>query len=96
MLIVLRAPITQARMQKCLKGVAVRGINIGDVRAIQLPIPPLAEQHVIVAKVDELMVLCDRLEAGLIAAATARRRLLDALLAEALEPTAARELEAAE
>jgi type I restriction enzyme S subunit len=95
-LIVLRAPATQLRMQQCSKGVAVRGINIGDVRAIQLPIPPLAEQHRIVAKVDELMTLCDRLEASLTATAATRRRLLDALLAEALAPADDRALEAAE
>jgi type I restriction enzyme S subunit len=89
-LIVLRAPATQSRMQKCLKGVAVRGINIGDVRAIQLPIPPLAEQNRIVAKVRELMALCDRLEATLNAADETRRSLLEALLAEALEPIADR------
>ena len=41
------------------------------------------------------MALCDRLEASLTAAAT-RRRLLDALLAEALAPAGDRELEAAE
>ncbi len=41
------------------------------------------------------MALCDRLEASLNAAAATSRRLLDALLAEALAPNA-RELEAAE
>ncbi|MFN3332101.1 MAG: restriction endonuclease subunit S [Caldilinea sp.] len=51
-----------------------------------VPLPPLAEQHRIVAKVDELMALCDRLEAALTATAATRRRLLDALLAEALAP----------
>lgn len=60
------------------------------------PLPPLAEQHRIVAKVNALMTLCDRLEASLTATAATRRRLLDALLAEALMPADARELEAAE
>ena len=41
------------------------------------------------------MALCDRLEASLTATAATRRRLLDALLAEALAPADARELEAA-
>jgi type I restriction enzyme, S subunit len=63
---------------------------------LPIPLPPLAEQHRIVAKVDALMALCDRLEASLTATATTRRRLLDALLAEALMPTEDRELEAAE
>lgn len=51
-----------------------------------IPIPPIAEQHRIVAKVDELMALCDQLEASLTGADDTRRRLLDALLAEALQP----------
>ena len=44
---------------------------------------------------DELMTLCDRLEASLDSAASARRRRLDVLLVEALVPDE-RELEAAE
>ena len=52
------------------------------------PVPPLAEQHRIVAKVDALMALCDRLEAALTTADTTRRRLLEALLHEALAPAA--------
>jgi type I restriction enzyme, S subunit len=33
----LRSPTTQNRMARAVKGVAVRGINIGDVRALQEP-----------------------------------------------------------
>jgi type I restriction enzyme S subunit len=65
------------------------------VNGIEIPLPPLAEQRRIVAKVEELMALCDRLEAGLTAAAATRRRVLDALLAEALAPADNRELETA-
>ena len=50
-----------------------------------IPIPPLAEQHRIDAKVEELMAICDRLEASLNAAVANRGHLLDALLAGALE-----------
>jgi type I restriction enzyme, S subunit len=71
-------------------------INQTTLVSLPLPLPPLAEQNRIVAKVDALMALCDRLEASLTAAAATRRRLLDALLAEALAPAEDRELEAAE
>lgn len=47
-------------------------------------VPPLAEQHRIVAKVEELMSLCDRLERALQDATTTRARLLDATLRGAL------------
>ena len=52
------------------------------------PLPPLAEQHRIVAKVDELMALCDRLEASLTTSDQTRTRLLEATLTEALSQTA--------
>ena len=68
------------------------GIQQGLDYAATLDIPFVFS----VAKVDALMALCDRLEASLTATAATRRRLLDALLAEALAPTEVRELEAAE
>jgi type I restriction enzyme S subunit len=74
----------------------IPGISREDVDEFIVPLPPLAEQHRIVAKVDALMALCDRLEASLTATAATRRRLLDALLNEALAPAEAEELEAAE
>ena len=46
----------------------------------QFPLPPLAEQHRIVAKVDELMALCDELEA----AQAKRERRRDRLVAATL------------
>jgi type I restriction enzyme S subunit len=74
---------------------SMKNVSRDVILNLPFPLPPLAEQHRIVAKVDALMALCDRLEAGLAHAADTRRRLLDALLAEALAP-ADTEVEAAE
>lgn len=71
-------------------------ISKGKWEVLPIPLPPLAEQHRIVAKVDALMALCDRLELSLTATAATRRRLLDGLLAEALAPVDDAGLEAAE
>ena len=77
------------------KGASQGNLNLGLIRTFKIPIPPLAEQHRIVAKVDELMALCDRLEVALIEADAKRAQLLEALLHEALQPDET-ELEAAE
>jgi type I restriction enzyme, S subunit len=43
------------------KGVSQGNLNVNQVRIFNIPLPPLAEQHRIVAKVDELMAMCDRI-----------------------------------
>jgi len=56
-------------------------INMTQLRSCPLPLSPLAEQDRIVAKVEELMALRDRLEAQLTTTQTESRRLLEAVLA---------------
>jgi type I restriction enzyme, S subunit len=58
-----------------------------DLFSLPLPIAPLAEQHRIVAKVEQLMALLDRLEAQLTTAQSTSHRLLDSFLHEALVPS---------
>ena len=66
--------------------VAMPKINQSALSDIVVPVPPLAEQHHIVAKVDELMALCARLEASLTTGDETHGRLVEALLCEAIEP----------
>ncbi len=47
-----------------------------------VPVPPLAEQHRIVARVDQLMAIVDGLEAQLAASLCLGRRILDVLGSE--------------
>jgi type I restriction enzyme S subunit len=84
------AAFARAHYVKCASGVSpsMKNVSRDVILGLPFPLPPLAEQRRIVAKVDELMALCDQLEASLNATSTVRRRLLDALLAEALAPTA--------
>ena len=57
-------------------------INMRQVRGCPIPLPPLAEQGRIVAKVDELLALVDELETQLVASRTVAQNLLAALVRE--------------
>jgi len=67
---------------------SMKNVSREVIYSLSIPIPPLAEQHRIVAKVDELMALCDALEAQLTTNATTSRQLLEAVLHEALTAAA--------
>ena len=56
------SPLSTANMRKYDNGTAQPNLPGAALGKFVVPIPPLAEQHRIVAKVDELMALCDKLE----------------------------------
>lgn len=59
-------------------------LNTSTARALPIPLPPIEEQSRIVAKVDELMALCDKLETQ----QQARRKLQNALRQSTLQAVA--------
>jgi type I restriction enzyme S subunit len=55
-------------------------INQGILLKLPIPLPPLAEQHRIVAKVDELMAICDSLESQIKAIQVEAGSMLESIL----------------
>ncbi len=74
----------KANLLEFAPATAQKNINLEILNAVLIPLPPLAEQKRIVAKVDQLMALCDQLEAKLTMGQADSRRLLEAVLHEAL------------
>ena len=62
------------------RGAGQPNVNGQTLGKMAVPLPPLAEQHRIVAKVDELMALCDKLEAAQAKREKRRDRLVAATL----------------
>ena len=80
----LLSPFVQQTIRDQAAGTALKYIGVGKISNVPVPIPPVAEQNRIVAKVDELMAMCDEVEARLTTMATTRRQLLEATLSEAI------------
>jgi type I restriction enzyme S subunit len=65
-------------------GLTLTRIGLGNFRSVPIPIPPLAEQHRIVAKVDELMAICDQLKTHIIEANQLQQKLADVVVEQAV------------
>jgi type I restriction enzyme S subunit len=81
------SPFFQKVIDEVQVGVSREGLSMQRLRLFPMLIPPLAEQQRIVAKVDELMALCDALEKQLSDARTECQNLLEAVLHHALSDT---------
>lgn len=79
----LKAPATQDRMRRAARGVAVRGLNIGDVRALQLGLPPRNEANEIVRRVQTLFAVADKIELNAFRALKRSERLPHSILSRA-------------
>lgn len=77
-----------------IRGIYTRGtagqdnISLTQCREMIIPLPPLAEQHRLVAKVDELMALCDKLKLDI----QGSRRLQEQVSSVMLQAAVSREM----
>ena len=81
LLTVIRSHNFQAQYGEKQVGVGVQHLRVGDVESLGLPIPPLAEQHQIVAEVEARTTAIDHLEAELDRQTTRSNRLRQSTLA---------------
>lgn len=79
-------------MREQAAGAVQSFVSLGVIRSYLFSLPPLAEQSRIVAKVDELMALCDQLETRHINAAEAHEKLVSHLLGTLTSTTVRPEL----
>lgn len=82
------------KLRQNSRGSAQGVIGKTELSAVKIRVPPLAEQHRIVAKVDELMALCDQLEQQHSSAQEAHETLVSQLLATLTQSQNAAEFDA--
>ena len=63
--ICLISPLIQDTIMDVQVGISREGLSMSQLKDFLIPIPPFEEQRRIVARVDQLMALCDELEAKL-------------------------------
>ena len=92
----INSPFVRQQSYENTQGIGNQNLVLKLINSFALPVPPLGEQHRIVAKIDELMSICDQLETNLGTTDNTLQRLLESLIHETLAPALEREMEAAE
>jgi type I restriction enzyme, S subunit len=81
----LSSPYVFQQFDSLAAGSTVRNLNIGLVSSVEIPIPPLTEQHTIVKRLEALSVEIGRLEAVYRQKVAALEALKKSVLAKAFE-----------
>jgi type I restriction enzyme, S subunit len=81
-----RCNFVRAYLAGAAVGTTMVNLNHGILLKMPIAVPPIAEQHRIVAKLDQLMALCDQLSAAIQRRNQHSRHLADALVDKALSP----------
>ncbi|ADL56910.1 restriction endonuclease subunit S [Gallionella capsiferriformans] len=76
--------IAAVAMREQSTGAVQSFVSLGIIRNYLYAMPPLAEQHRIIAKVDELMGLCDQLKSRITDASRLQQKLADVLVEQAV------------
>jgi type I restriction enzyme, S subunit len=76
----INSPFVANQFKGLAKGVTRQRVNLSQVRSLKIPLPSKSEQVRIVAKIDQLMSLCDALEAQTENSIAAHQTLVEVLL----------------
>jgi len=76
--------LTKAQAKKAENKTTQANVGIKSIQNYIVPLPPLAEQHRIVSKVDELFALCDDLKERLRTAQTLQNHLAETVVEQAI------------
>ncbi|PLC47920.1 restriction endonuclease subunit S [Pollutimonas subterranea] len=77
----MRSPLAKLQFDEPQRGIK-NSFRLSDVGEMLIPLPPLTEQHRIVEKIDQLMVLCGTLDQQITAATCKQSELLNAVMAD--------------
>ncbi len=70
------------KLESYATGTTFSAVSKKSIEELIIPVPPLPEQHRIVAKIDQLMARCDELEQQIDVATSTQTELLDAVMVQ--------------
>jgi type I restriction enzyme S subunit len=81
--LVINSPFVRQQSEDGTEGVGNKNLVLRKINTFDIPLAPLAEQRRIVAKVDEMMALCDQLKTRITQANQLQQKLADVMVEQA-------------